>query len=122
MIATLSERTTLAEALTMNLVATDARRAEWDGDRCAVCGKTVRAGQRIADLTGGRGLVHVLRCAGMADASRRARAATAAAREPQPEQRRPAARGAARGSSRSATRLSEATQAPGANSRAGTAA
>lgn len=122
MIATLNEKTTIDQALTANLVATDARAAGWDGDRCAVCGKTVQAGERVADLADGRGLVHVLRCAGMADASRRARAATAAAREPQPEPRRSAARGAARGSSRSATRLSEATQAPGANSRAGTAA
>lgn len=97
MIATLSETTTLADALTANLIATEARAAGWDGDRCAVCGKIVQAGQRIADLADGRGLVHVLRCAGMADASRRTRAATAAAREPQPEPRHSAAQAASHG-------------------------
>jgi hypothetical protein len=52
----------LEERLAANLVADNARIAGRDGAACAVCLRTVRPGERVADLAGARGLVHVARC------------------------------------------------------------
>jgi hypothetical protein len=80
---------TIGEQLAENLVAVDVRVAGWDGYTCAVCKRTVQAGERVADLADGRGLVHVAGC------SRDPRAAaSAAARAPRPERQRLAPRGA----------------------------
>jgi len=93
MIATLNETTTTAEALAANVVADRARTADYaDGSRCEVCHCYIQGGERIADLADGSGTIHVSGCSRYASA-----AATVAARAPQPEPRRPAARGASHG-------------------------
>ena len=84
MIATMNETTTMAEALSVNLVADRARTADYaDGTQCSVCHCYVQGGERIADLTGGSGVVHVARCA-----------ASAAPPAPRRQPQRPAAQAA----------------------------
>lgn len=59
----------LAANLAANLVADNTRVAGRDGQPCAVCRCEIRVGERVADLTGSRGLVHVSRCSPMVSAA-----------------------------------------------------
>jgi len=79
MIAIASAFVSLGQALAANLVADGARVAYRPGDRCEICGHAVLPGrQRVADLTGGRGVVHVAGCSTYAAVEPPASASSAA--------------------------------------------
>lgn len=50
-------------------IAVDARTATHSVARCVVCSRLILAGQRYAELTGGRGPVHVSQCCAAAAAA-----------------------------------------------------
>lgn len=50
----------------LQLVADGVRGAQADSGTCAVCGRAIRRGDRIADLADGGGIVHVAGCSAIA--------------------------------------------------------